>query len=305
MDRRKFIQNTLVASGAMSLGQSIWSGEATAAPSVERICILHTNDLHSRVHAFPDDGGSFANQGGMTKLGKKVQTIRAEEENLLLLDAGDIFQGTPYFNVYGGELEFKLMSIIGYDASTLGNHDFDNGLEGFYKQLHHAKFPFVNSNYDFSRTLLANQILPYKVIRKGRIKVGIFGLGIELKGLVPDKSYGQTRYLDPVGVAEDMVQELKGKGCNLIICLSHLGFSYKTAKIDDQKLASRVAGIDLIIGGHTHSFLEQPVEVIGPGGHLTVINQAGRSALRLGRLNFEFKKNQKIKTALSENLAIK
>lgn len=130
-------------------------------------------------------------------------------------------------------------------------------------------------------------------------------MGIELNGLVPDKSYGRTQYLDPVGVAEDMVQELKGKGCNLIICLPHLGFSYKTAKIDDQKLASRVAGIDLIIGGHTLSFLDQPIEVAGPGGHLTVINQADRSALRLGRLNFEFKKNQKIKTALSENLAIK
>jgi len=304
MDRRKFIRKSLTATGALGLGPSIWA-EAAEAPSTNQLCILHTNDLHSRVEAFPDDGGSFANQGGMAKLGKLVETIRAQQKNLLLFDAGDIFQGTPYFNLYGGELEFKLMSRIGYDASTLGNHDFDNGLDGFYKQLPHANFPFINSNYDFSRTLLANQIAPYKIFRKGRINVGVFGLGIELQGLVPDKSYGQTRYLDPVGIAEDMVQELKGKGCHLIVCLSHLGFTYKSDKIDDQKLARQVEGIDLIIGGHTHSFLEQPVEVSGPGGHLTIVNQAGRSALRLGSLNFEFKKNQKIKTPLSDNLAIK
>jgi 5'-nucleotidase len=305
MDRRKFIKKSLAATGAISLGQSVGSDNVTAEPQLEQLCIIHTNDLHSRIEAFPDDGGTFANQGGMAKLGSLVEMIRKENENLLLLDAGDIFQGTPYFNIYGGELEFKMMTRIGYDASTLGNHDFDNGLEGFYAQLPHANFSFINSNYDFSRTILANHIEPFKVFRKGEIKVGVFGLGIELKGLVPDKSYGQTVYKDPVGVAQDMVGELKGKGCHLIVCLSHLGFSYKTEKIDDQKLARRIEGINLIIGGHTHSFLDRPMEVTGPGGHVTIINQAGRSALRLGKLNFDFEKNRKLKTAIAENLAIK
>nr|MBI1228507.1 bifunctional metallophosphatase/5'-nucleotidase [Cytophagales bacterium] len=305
MDRREFLQKSLAVTGALSLGQTALPTSTSASPSKTGVCIIHTNDLHSRIHAFPDDGGNFANQGGMAKLSHLVAAIRKEEDQLLLLDAGDIFQGTPYFNIYGGEVEFRLMSLIGYDASTLGNHDFDNGLEGFYKQLPHATFPFINSNYDFSRTLLANHILPYKLFKKGSITVGVFGLGIELKGLVPDKSYGNTNYLDPVGVAKEMVQELRRKGCHLVVCLSHLGFAYKSDKIDDKKLARQVEGIDAIIGGHTHSFLERPVEVIGPGGHVTVINQAGRSALRLGRLKFEFEKNRKLKTALSGNLAIK
>ncbi len=300
MNRRTFVQKSLIGAGALTFPLSV-----EAAGKSRKLCVLHTNDMHSRIEPFPDDGGAFANQGGMARRAALIQEIRRNEPNLLLLDAGDIFQGTPYFNLYGGELEFKLMSKMGYDAATLGNHDFDNGLDGLEAQLPHASFPFICSNYDFSETPLKDRFLPYKVFNKAGIKVGVFGLGIELDGLVPAMSFGGTKYLDPVKVAEDMVNTLQSIDCQLIICLSHLGYTYKSEKIDDQKLASQVNGIDLIIGGHTHTFLEEPTKITNPSGGTTLVNQAGRSGVRMGRIDFEFDRNKKIKKANAESLAIK
>jgi 5'-nucleotidase len=300
MNRRTFIQKSLIGAGALSLP---YSGYSAKRPS--KLCVLHTNDMHSRIEPFPDDGSAFANLGGMARRAALIQEIRRQETNVILLDAGDIFQGTPYFNLYGGELEFKLMSQMGYDAATLGNHDFDNGLDGLEEQLPHASFPFICSNYDFSETLLRDRFLPYKIFGKGGIKVGVFGLGIELEGLVPAMSYGATKYLEPISIAKEMVRTLQSLDCQLIICLSHLGYSYKSEKIDDQKLASKVDGIDLIIGGHTHTFLEAPTQVRTPSGGITLVNQAGRSGVRMGRLDFEFDRNKKIKKANAESLAIK
>src|SRR5690606_32288263 len=183
-----------------------------------------------------------------------IESIRKENPNVLLLDAGDIFQGTPYFNYYGGELEFRLMSMMKYDLATMGNHDFDNGIEGFYEQLPHATFGFVSANYNFSKTILNGIVKPYKIFDKQGIKVGVFGLGIELQGLVDKKNYGNTVYQDPVGISTDIVRELKEKKCDIIICLSHLGYEYPNdpEKISDIKLAALTKDIDLIIGGHTH-----------------------------------------------------
>lgn len=180
-------------------------------PATRRIIILHTNDMHSRIEAFPDDGSQFAMQGGMARRATLIQQIRNQESNVLLLDAGDIFQGTPYFNYYGGELEFKLMSKMGYDVATLGNHDFDNGIKGLIDQLPHAEFSFVNANYDFLDSSLKNEIKPLQVIKRGGIKVGIFGLGIKLEGLVAVANYSKIKYLDPVGIALEMVAELNQK----------------------------------------------------------------------------------------------
>ena len=186
-------------------------------------------------------------QAGLIKL------IREQEEHVLLFDAGDIFQGTPYFNYYGGELEFKLMSEMKYDAATLGNHDFDNGLDGLKRQLPHAKFPFLIANYDFSNTKLKDVFKPYKVFKKGGIKIGVFGIGIELDSLVPRELYKNTIYEDPIKKANHYSDLLKNKeSCELIVCLSHLGLKYKTNKISDMKLARETRFIDLIIGGHTH-----------------------------------------------------
>jgi 5'-nucleotidase len=190
INRRKFIKNGSIVAAATAL--SIDSLDAVASGEIKRLTILHTNDVHSRIEPFPMDGSRNQGLGGVARRSSLIKKIRAEEKNVLLLDAGDIFQGTPYFNLYGGELEIKLMSDMGYDAAAMGNHDFDNGVEGFYKQLPHANFPILVSNYDFSDTVLHQSTRPYKVFNKAGLKVGVFGLGIELKGLVGEKNYGGT-----------------------------------------------------------------------------------------------------------------
>ncbi|MBW3469996.1 bifunctional metallophosphatase/5'-nucleotidase [Arthrospiribacter ruber] len=302
MKRRDFLYKSLITGVGLAYSGNFL--QASPLPSEKRITILHTNDMHSRIDPFPNDGGRNANQGGMTKLASVITNIRKEEEHLLLLDAGDVFQGTPYFNFYGGELEFKLMSQMGFDASTIGNHEFDNGLEGILEQLPNASFPHIISNYDFSDTILRNKTLPYKIFKKDGVKIGVFGLGIALEGLVAKKNYGNTVYLDPVAIANEMVSELRSKKCELIICLSHLGYSYKGEQIDDLKLASAVSGIDLIIGGHTHTFLDEPALVSNPQGHKTLVHQVGTGALRLGKVDFVFSQDNRMKLASSNSLPI-
>lgn len=304
MERRDFLKKSILTGASISLGGSLLAEGIPSFIRNGKITILHTNDIHSRIEPFPNDGGRNANQGGMTKLASVIQKVRREEDNILLLDAGDIFQGTPYFNFYGGELELRLMREMGYDASTLGNHEFDNGMKGILDQIPNAGFDFICSNYDFGQTILKNVFLPYKIFRKNGIKVGVFAVGIELQGLVASKNYGETKYLDPVAVSREMVQELKSKKCDLIICLSHLGHSYQSKKIDDLKLAAQVEGIDLIIGGHTHTFMDKPKLIIGPQGFTTIVNQSGTGALRLGKVDFEFTKENKINYASTQSLPI-
>lgn len=267
---------------------------ALAQPGQVQLTILHTNDLHSRIDPFPEDGRPHAGKGGMARLATLVRQIREQEPNVLLLDSGDIFQGTPYFNFFGGELEFRLMTQMQYDAATLGNHDFDNGLEGLHRMLPHAGFPFLSANYDFSDTLLRDRFAPYKVFVRDGIRIGVFGLGIKLAGLVSPQLYGQTEYLDPVTTAREMVGVLRGKErCDLVICLSHLGYEYTSATIDDRKLAAEISGIDLILGGHTHTFLPEPTVVSGPDGRQTLINQVGWAGINLGRIDYVFGRQAK------------
>ncbi|MDH3710747.1 MAG: metallophosphatase [Cyclobacteriaceae bacterium] len=286
MRRRQFIQQVALSSAAAFIPSApLW-----ASAEHQKLTILHTNDMHSRIDPFPNDGGRFAGMGGMARRAQIIKQIRASEKNVLLLDAGDIFQGTPYFNLFEGELEFKLMSQMKYDASTLGNHDFDNGLAGLEKQLPHAEFPFIIANYDFNGTSLNGRFNPYKIFHIEDIKVGVFGLGIELKGLVNEKLYGATRYLDPLGVAREMVEELRAQECHLIICLSHLGYQYTSDKVSDVVLASEVSGIDLVIGGHTHTFLEEPTMITNKEGYQVIVNQVGFAGINLGRIDFNITK---------------
>lgn len=291
MKRRDFLRNSFLGTASLTvLGGLANSAEAAVRGKAPvRLTILHTNDMHSRIEPFPDNGGQWAGLGGMARRAALIKDIRSKEANVLLLDSGDIFQGTPYFNFFGGELEYKLMSQMGYDATTFGNHDFDNGLDGLQRQLPNATFPFLIANYDFSKTPLAGQFKPYKVFEKQGIRVGVFGLGIELSGLVADKNFGQTVYLDPVAKAKEMVAQLRGsEKCDLVICLSHLGYKYADAKLDDRKLAAQVSGIDLILGGHTHTFMDAPEPIASPDGRPTLINQVGWSGINLGRLDYEF-----------------
>jgi 5'-nucleotidase len=260
------------------------------------LTILHTNDMHSRIEAFPKDHSKYPGQGGMVNVAKIIADIRKVEKEILLLDAGDIFQGTPYFNEFGGELEFKLMSKLNYDCATMGNHDFDNGLNGFDKMLPFANFPFVTSNYDFSDTLLNGKTKPYQILYKKGLKIGVFGVGVELDGLVSKPNYGDTQYLNPLVRADYYADLLKNEEkCNLVVCLSHLGYSYKSTKVCDKDLAEKTSNIDLIIGGHTHTFLEKAETFYNKSGKKVLVNQAGWSALSLGRVDFVFsRKNNEI-----------
>lgn len=287
INRRIFIKHSGIAAGAALL--SLDQLDALANGAAKKLTILHTNDVHSRIEPFPMDGSRNQGLGGVARRSTLIRKIRTEESNVLLLDAGDIFQGTPYFNLYGGELEIKLMSDMGYDAATMGNHDFDNGLEGFYKQLPHAKFPILVSNYDFSDTILHGSTRPYKIFKKGGLKIGVFGIGIELKGLVGEKNYGNTVYLDPIVKANETASLLKNEHhCDLVICLSHLGYKYRDNTVSDQVLAKNNDNIDLIIGGHTHTFMAQPEDVKNRAGKITTINQVGFAGINLGRIDYYF-----------------
>lgn len=287
INRRDFIKAGSIAAAATAL--SIDSLDAIASGEVRHLTILHTNDVHSRIEPFPMDGSRNQGLGGVARRSALIKKIRAQEKNVLLLDAGDIFQGTPYFNLYGGELEIKLMSDMGYDAATMGNHDFDNGLEGFYKQLPYAKFPILVGNYDFSDTVMHQSTKPYQVFNKSGLKIGVFGIGIELKGLVGDKNYGATVYQDPVVKANEIASLLKNElKCDLVICLSHLGYKYTDNKVSDQTLAQNNDHIDLIIGGHTHTFMAKPQDVKNRAGNITTINQVGFAGINLGRVDYYF-----------------
>ncbi|WP_372975317.1 bifunctional UDP-sugar hydrolase/5'-nucleotidase [Muriicola sp.] len=287
MNRRSFITNSLAGAGYMSLGPSLLSGCSTGK---KHITILHTNDVHSHLDPFPEDHAAFPDMGGIARRATLISQIREENPNTLLFDAGDIFQGTPYFNFYGGELEFRLMSMLKYDAATLGNHDFDNGIDGLLAQLPYAKFDFLCANYDFSNTVMDGMTSPFKVFEVDGIKVGVFGLGIDLDGLVTKKLYKETRYLDPVEISLDTVRVLKEeKGCDLILCLSHLGHEYRNPQTaSDVVLASRTQDIDLIIGGHTHTFLEKPVIHRNRKDEQVLVNQVGCYGINLGRIDFYF-----------------
>jgi 5'-nucleotidase len=289
MKRRNFIKNTAATSALLSLSGLSLSSFSTIKE--KKITILHTNDVHSHIDPFPENHPRNPSMGGVARRANIIEQIRKEEENVLLLDAGDIFQGTPYFNYYGGELEFKLMSMMKYDLATLGNHDFDNGIEGFFAQLPYANFDFVSANYDFKNTELNGIVKPYKTFIKDGIKIGVFGLGIELEGLVDKKLYKETKYYNPIEVATDITKTLKEtEKCDLIICLSHLGFDYKNEKDkpSDLKLAAATQDIDLIIGGHTHTFLDKPFIKTNKVGKQVVINQVGAYGINLGRIDFYF-----------------
>lgn len=296
MKRRKFIKNSAASTALLSLsGLPI----SCSKNKTVKITVLHTNDVHSHIDPFGPNDVKNPNKGGVSRRATLIQKLRKENPNTLLLDAGDIFQGTPYFNYFGGALEFKLMSLLDYDVATIGNHDFDNGIEGLYAQLPHAKFDFISANYDFQNTVMNTHVKPYKVFYKGGVKIGVFGLGVELKGLVNPDAFKETRYLNPVEIAQDMSRILKlEEKCDLIICLSHLGYRYdeKPQKISDVKLARATENIDLIIGGHTHTFLNEPTKETNAAGKTVLINQVGCYGLYMGKIDFYFE---------SENIRVK
>jgi 5'-nucleotidase len=293
MNRRNFLSNTTATSAFIALGGL--SLNSCVLDSRKKITILHTNDVHSHIDPFPKEHSEFPNLGGLARRATLVESIRNENPNTLLFDAGDIFQGTPYFNFYGGELEFKLMSMLKYDAATIGNHDFDNGIDGLFAQIPHAKFQLISANYDFSNTVMNGFTKPYEIYTVDDIKIGVYGLGIELDGLVTKKLFKETVYLNPFEIALDTERKLKeDEKCDIIICLSHLGYQYDSSKPDDLKLAANTKYTNLIIGGHTHTFLDKPTIVKNSANIDVLVNQVGCYGVNLGRIDFYFDNNNNI-----------
>lgn len=294
MKRSTFLRNSGLAVGAALIAPKLLS----VSKKPFRLVILHTNDTHSNIDPFPANHPKFPNLGGVSRRAKLIEKIRSEEEHVLLLDAGDIFQGTPYFNKFRGELEIKTMSAMKYDVVTLGNHDFDIGMEGYKKAYNFASFPVVNANYKLEETPLNEVVQKHVILKKGGFKIGIFGVGVNLQGLVPNDNWKGLVYQDPIYAAQEQVKALKKKGADVIICLSHLGYEYKTDQVSDKILAAKTSGIDLIIGGHTHTFLEKVQVLSNSEGKSVYVNQVGYGGLKLGRIDFE-KSQQSDKFSLS------
>ncbi len=295
VSRREFLADSLRAGAAALFGTcALESARGSwASDSETRITLLHTNDVHSRLEPFPDDDPNYAGLGGAARRAALVRRIRRENPNTVLLDAGDAFQGTPYYTVYRGEADYRVMSAIGYDVVTLGNHEFDSGLEALARALNFAKFDVVSANYDFQETVLQGRIKPYVVRELSGIRIGIFGLGIALEELVPERHRAGVRYRDPIATARAMVRTLREReDAQLVVCLSHLGLYEESERarrtpppIGDREVAQAVEGIDVIIGGHTHTFMKEPELVRRPSGGATLIFQVGFGGIVLGRLD--------------------
>ena len=288
MNRRAFVGITgLTGLGALT---SSFELRPSAQRKGKKLTILHTNDTHSNIDPFPLNHAKYPGMGGVAKRAALIEKIRSEEEHVILVDSGDIFQGTPYFNKYRGVLEMKLMTAMKYDVGTMGNHDFDIGLDGFKNAQRFANFPFVCSNYDFRNTTLANQTLPYHILRRGGVKVGFFGIGVNLDGLSPSSCWKGMYYIDPIEQANSMAQLLRDLGCDLVVCLSHLGFEYSNTQVSDKVLAAQTSNIHLILGGHTHTFMEKPLIVENADKKPVLINQTGWAGLFLGRIDIDFRR---------------
>ena len=289
MNRRKFIYNSSFASlSVMGLNS------CNLLDNDIKLTILHTNDVHSQIEPFPLNHNEYPNRGGFARRANIFKDLMKINPNTLIFDAGDIFQGTPYFNFFKGDLELKLMKKMGYNAATIGNHEFDAGLNSLKKNILNNDFQFISSNYNFDNTELEGLVSKYKVYRRQGIKIGVFGLGIELKGLVNSSLYRETKYYDPVEIANEMTRKLKEKKCDLIICISHLGHTYQNDKISDLKLGKLTSDIDLIIGGHTHTLLKEPEIIKNSKNEDVIINQVGSNGVYVGKIDFNFSNLNKI-----------
>ena len=250
----------------------------TACTPKAHLTILHTNDTHSQVE--PKDN----NQGGCARRMGLIRQEREKDPDLLLVDAGDFSQGTPYFNLYRGRVEIDAMNYIGYDAATLGNHEFDNGLDSLAMVLRQAQFPIVCANYDFTGTPVEGLVQPFTIVEKGNVKVGIFGLGCQPKGIISDQNFLPARYLEPYPVAQAMADTLRAQGCDVVVCLSHMGTMGKgQGDVCDSVMVTRTRGIDVVVGGHTHKFYDH-LRVANLDGDSIPLCQMGKCGVYLGKI---------------------
>ncbi|MFZ4456008.1 MAG: bifunctional metallophosphatase/5'-nucleotidase [Bacteroidales bacterium] len=260
--------------------------------SQKRLVIAHTNDTHSQIEPTSKKASKYADQGGIARREALLKQLRQENPSLLLFDDGDFCQGTPYFNAFKGVVEIEMMNRLKYDAGTLGNHEFDNGIASLTNVLKRAKYPILAANYDVSNTLLKKYVKPYTIIRRNGLKIGVLGICVNPKGLIPEKKYAGMVYSNPIEKANRYAELLKTeKKCDVVIVLSHLGYNYEAweNKIGDRELAAKSRNIDVILGGHSHTFLEDAMQVSNLDGKPVVINQTGRMGLFVDKIELEWK----------------
>lgn len=302
--RRDFLRASMVAGLTLSLPKTFssfsrvtnystpWAPLLYQKAGETLVTVLHTNDTHSQIDPILENDKTYGGKGGVARRATLVKRIRKENPNTLMLDAGDVLQGTPYFNFYKGEVEYKAMSLIGYDAGTLGNHEFDNGVESLSKALQFANFDIVSTNYDVRGSVLEKKVKTHVVKQLGDIRVGLFGMGVSPTGLITPDNFKPVKYIEPVRMARGVVKLLREQErCSLVFGMSHLGYFPKPEddEIGDTQVAAQVDGIDFIAGGHTHTFMKAPVVQKSPSGNNTVIFQVGKSGIFIGRVDFTVK----------------
>lgn len=260
---------------------------ACSQSKIQTLTIIHTNDTHSQVEPL-EEGKRDALCGGYARRMGLINQERKKDPNLLLFDAGDFSQGTPYFNFYHGRVEIEAMNRMGYDAIMLGNHEFDNGVDTLAVVLKEAKFPIVCANYDVEGSALEGIVKPYTIIRRGNLYVGVFGIGVDPKGIVADRNFYPLQYLDPITTAQEVANTLKNeKKCDIIICLSHQGTHTSTdGKLSDMELAQATKNIDIIIGAHTHKIVEN-LYIPNIDGDSVLLMQTGKAGARIGKIKVE------------------
>lgn len=259
----------------------------------KQLIILQTGDTHSRIEPInPDAADAYAGMGGVVRRSSFIKEIRSKHPDVLLFDCGDISQGTPYYNLFQGEVEVKTMNLMRYDAMVIGNHEFDFGLDNMARLFRMANFPIICSNYEVTGTALEGLVKPYLLLERNGLKIGVFGLAPKLEGLVQaDKCEGVV-YKDPVKVAQEMADFLKLKeDCDAVICLSHLGL-HSADGVSDENVASKTRYIDIILGGHSHTFMEKPVNYLNADGKNVPVFHTGKSGVFVGEWRLTFKKKR-------------
>ncbi len=263
---------------------------SAGAKGKKEITILHTNDTHSCILPLSSNLADtlLAGRGGYLRRLNMIKEERKKDPKLLLLDSGDFSQGSPYYTIYKGDVEVGLMNMMGYDACTIGNHEFDFGLENMARIFRMCNFPVVCANYDFTGTPVEGLVKPYIIMKRDGIKIGIFGISPRLEGLVAAENYQGVKYLDPKKKAAEMADLLKNKEkCDVVICLSHMGWSM-IGEEGDQQVIGSTRNIDLVLGGHSHTYFKTLEHVNNLDGKSIPVDQNGKHALFVGKLKLEF-----------------
>ncbi|MBL7713144.1 MAG: metallophosphatase [Chitinophagaceae bacterium] len=300
--RRTFIKKSGAMTGAFLLGSLPLLRAAKAKTT--RLTILHTNDTQGLLNPFPEQAPQFAGRGGLQARADLIRKIRTEESNVLLFDSGDFFQGGPDFDLYQGAPQIKAMQLMGYDAAGIGEHEFDGGVDNLARQIRQAGFPLLCCNYEVQQSVLAGSLLPYVVCIREGLKIGVLGVSPDLQGKIPEKEYKGIVYLNPVDKANETALYLSRKQkCDFVICLSHLGLNDQL-QVNDKTLAKESRHIDLVIGGHSHTLLQQPLKYFNRDKEEILVVQAGWGGTHLGRIDYLFSSQKNILSANAQTVEI-